>query len=95
MTGEGPSAKAVSLAQAGMPLEVKGILSYFNVPVDPSPSAEHNPLRTLKALTRPQDFVVLKIDIDNTPVRRLRVATLDSLCAATCTVCLSPRGSCH
>lgn len=51
-----------------LPKSVHDALSYYNVPVDPTPGARENPLRTLRAVATPADFVVLKIDIDNVPI---------------------------
>lgn len=47
-----------------VPAAVVSKLTYFNVPADPKPGAKHNPLRILKEITKPDDFVVIKIDID-------------------------------
>lgn len=47
-----------------MPVEVLDSLSYFNIPIEVEAGARHNPLRTLKAVARPSDFVVLKVDFD-------------------------------
>eukprot|EP00316_Scyphosphaera_apsteinii_P005789 CAMPEP_0119303802 /NCGR_PEP_ID=MMETSP1333-20130426/5183_1 /TAXON_ID=418940 /ORGANISM="Scyphosphaera apsteinii, Strain RCC1455" /LENGTH=271 /DNA_ID=CAMNT_0007306569 /DNA_START=1 /DNA_END=813 /DNA_ORIENTATION=+ len=52
----------------GLPAQALDAISYFNVPVDPTPGAKHNPLRTLLAVASENDFVVLKIDIDVNPV---------------------------
>lgn len=43
-------------------------MSYYNVPVDSRVGAKHNPWRTLKSVATPRDFVVVKIDIDNSTV---------------------------
>lgn len=51
-----------------VPANVLNNLTYFNVPADPVPNAKHNPLRILLEITRPEDFVVLKLDIDNSAV---------------------------
>ena len=49
-----------------MPTRVLDVLSYYNVPIDSStPDARHNPLRTLRTLARPNDFVVIKVDYDD------------------------------
>ena len=47
-----------------MPDRVVDKVSYFNVPVNATPNGKHNPLRVLRAIASPDDFVVLKIDID-------------------------------
>ena len=48
-----------------MPNHVYDVTSFFNVGVNADPEARINPLRTLRAITRPSDLVVLKIDIDS------------------------------
>lgn len=53
---------------AGMPRELSDHLSYFNVPLDVTPGARHNPMRMLAAIARPEDYVVFKIDFDHTPL---------------------------
>ena len=53
---------------AQYPTDVFGRVSYYNIPADPEEGARGNPLRVLKQLTRKEDFVVIKIDIDNDPV---------------------------
>jgi hypothetical protein len=54
-----------------VPDEVLANLTYFNVPADPAVDSKHNPLRFIKMITRPDDFVVVKIDIDNSHVESL------------------------
>ena len=49
---------------SSMPDEVLDSLSYFNYPLEATPRATRNPWRTLVAVTRPEDFVVIKIDFD-------------------------------
>lgn len=51
----------------GMPPDVVDAMSYFNMPAETAADAKHNPLRTLKAIARREDFVVIKIDIDHSP----------------------------
>jgi hypothetical protein len=51
-----------------VPPKVVNKLTYFNIPADPSPGAKHNPLRILSEITHPDDFVVLKIDIDRSEI---------------------------
>ena len=51
-------------------------LTYHNFAVDAGPDSARNPLRVLEALTRPEDFVVLKIDIDAPSVERELVGQL-------------------
>lgn len=52
----------------GMPAEVLDSVSYFNIPAETEPEATNNPLRILAEITNPEDFVVIKIDIDNSEV---------------------------
>lgn len=40
------------------------MLSYYNVPVVSTAGALENPLRTLRAVARADDFVVIKLDCD-------------------------------
>lgn len=51
-----------------VPAKIVNNLTYFNLPADSTPGAKHNPLRILAEVTRPNDFVVLKIDIDTSAV---------------------------
>jgi hypothetical protein len=53
---------------APVPNSVADRMSYYNVPVDSRVGAKHNPWRTLRAVATPRDFVVVKIDIDNSTV---------------------------
>lgn len=53
---------------APVPDPVVDRMSYYNVPVDARVGAKHNPWRTLRAVATPRDFVVVKIDIDNSTV---------------------------
>lgn len=48
-----------------VPLEVYGKVSYYNVPAQMSLNAPGNPIRILKQISHIEDFVMLKIDIDN------------------------------
>ena len=51
-----------------LPLDVHDVVSFYNVAVDPSLGSRNNPLRVLQTLAHPNDFVVLKLDIDNCEV---------------------------
>jgi len=50
---------------ATFPSDIIPSISYFNVPADAAPDAKMNPWRILEAVVRPEDFVVVKLDIDN------------------------------
>jgi len=46
------------------PSNVLNNLSYFNIPASSTMDGKHNPLRIILQTCRPDDFVVLKLDID-------------------------------
>ena len=46
---------------ASMPPKVQDVMSYYNVPVDTTPGARHNPWRAVTALAAPEDFVIVKV----------------------------------
>lgn len=60
----------------GMPPEILDRMSYYNLAADAEIGAKFNPLRTIRALCKPSDFVVLKIDIDHTQVEEELVREL-------------------
>lgn len=45
-------------------------IHYFNIPCDVAPDSPFNPLNILKAIYKPGDYVVIKLDIDNEPVEQ-------------------------
>lgn len=49
----------------GVPEEVKRKTSWFNIPVTTGVGDADNPLTFIKHLTKPEDFVVFKLDIDS------------------------------
>ena len=53
---------------AGYPPDVVEHLSYFNVGANPALNSKMNPLRMIKDLAGPDDFVVFKLDIDTITV---------------------------
>jgi hypothetical protein len=57
-----------SLVFGGYPAEIVSKLTYFNVPCTAAPDDSMNPVRMLKQLARPEDYVVFKIDIDHSVV---------------------------
>lgn len=59
-----------------MPLRIVDRVSYYNVPVNPKVGAKYNPWRTLKEVTTPRDFVVVKIDIDNSQIEEALIEQL-------------------
>jgi len=48
----------------GMPNDLMTSISYFNIPVEDTKGGKNNPWRYVRDLARPEDFVVVKIDID-------------------------------
>ncbi|KAJ9458245.1 hypothetical protein DIPPA_06783 [Diplonema papillatum] len=48
----------------GVPADVKSILSYFNIPVSASETSGDNPWTHIRRLCQPEDYCVVKIDID-------------------------------
>ena len=63
---------------ATMPASIVDRIAYYNLPANTTPGNKHNPWRTLRAVATPNDFVVVKVDIDNTPVEE---ALLEQLLA--------------
>lgn len=59
-----------------MPEAIVDRVAYYNVPVDATFGAKHNPWRTLRAVATPSDFVLVKIDIDNSAVEEALIAQL-------------------
>lgn len=50
------------------PNDVVEKVSYFNLPADPKLIGKMSPVRMMKAIVRPQDFLTMKVDIDNDEV---------------------------
>ena len=59
-----------------IPSHLKPIYHWYNVPVNPAPSHPDNALDYIRRVARPEDFVLLKIDIDNTPIEEALVKQL-------------------
>jgi hypothetical protein len=51
-----------------IPGRLKHIYHWYNIPVSSEKGHSDNALEYIKAVAKPEDFVVLKIDIDNTPI---------------------------
>jgi len=56
-----------------VPKHLKPIYHFYNIPVSPEPNHPDNALDYILRVARPEDFVLLKIDIDNTPVEEALV----------------------
>ncbi len=61
-----------------VPADVKPFYHWFNIPADPTPGSLDNPLEMMKVLCKPEDFVVLKLDIDNQPVEMQFIAQIQA-----------------
>ncbi len=64
---EGTQVKPTSIYES-YPKDVVDKVSYYNVLAEQDLDAKMSPVRMIKALVKPYDFLVLKIDIDNDPV---------------------------
>jgi len=53
---------------ATIPAEVKPYYHWYNVPANPAKDHSDNPLRILRQIAKPEDFVLLKIDIDHSVI---------------------------
>lgn len=60
----------------GIPWSVRPFYHWYNVPVNPVRGHPDNPLEFILRVAKPWDFVLLKIDIDNTPVEEAIVAEI-------------------
>ncbi len=61
---------------SGIPAHLKHVYHWYNIPVNPDPGHTDNALDYIRRVARPEDFVLLKIDIDNTPVEEALVHQL-------------------
>eukprot|EP00953_Heterococcus_sp_UTEX-ZZ885_P005679 3526-Heterococcus_DN1.PRE.1 len=61
---------------ADIPLEMHATYHWFNMPATADPESEANPWNILRKVAAPQDYVVVKLDIDNTPVEEQFIAQL-------------------
>lgn len=59
-----------------IPARIKGKYHWFNIPADPEEGSGDNPFTILLSETEPEDFVLLKIDIDNSTVEERFVQQL-------------------
>lgn len=64
---------------SSMPESVYDAISYYNVPLNATVGHVRNPLRTLQAVARSEDFVVLKIDFDTPSIEH---ALIDQILAS-------------
>jgi hypothetical protein len=73
-----PVASRYADAWAGMPLEVQASMHFYNMGVTGASESNQNPFTILKAVARPSDFVVFKMDIDQ--VRMVQVLLVEVPC---------------
>ena len=59
-----------------LPARLKPIYHWYNVPVSPEPGHSDNALDYIRRITRPEDFVLVKLDIDTTPVEEALVGQI-------------------
>lgn len=62
-----------TLVWCQIPAHLKPVYHWFNIPVNAEPGHPDNALDYIRATALPEDFVVLKLDIDNTPVEEALV----------------------
>lgn len=51
-----------------IPADIKQKTSWYNIPITTEIGGDDNPLTFIKALTKKEDYVVFKLDIDNTKI---------------------------
>jgi hypothetical protein len=59
-----------------VPAEVKPLLAYYNIPINPSADSPDNILNYIRAFTTPEDYVDVKIDVDNTEVEMALISQI-------------------
>eukprot|EP00997_Jenningsia_sp_PLL12_P007037 NODE_3637_length_750_cov_66.059914_g3052_i0.p1 GENE.NODE_3637_length_750_cov_66.059914_g3052_i0~~NODE_3637_length_750_cov_66.059914_g3052_i0.p1 ORF type:complete len:149 (-),score=47.32 NODE_3637_length_750_cov_66.059914_g3052_i0:98-544(-) len=64
------------LVWSKVPAHVKHKYRFYNVPAQSDPNSPDNPLNMLRRVARVEDFVVLKLDIDNTAVETALIMQL-------------------
>lgn len=61
---------------ADIPSRLKPVYHWYNIPVVSDPNHPDNVFRFIEQVARPEDYVLLKIDIDNTPIEEELVRQL-------------------
>lgn len=59
-----------------MPLKIFGRTSYYNIPASKDMNAKTNAFTVMKEICHVDDFVVMKIDIDNPEVEAAMINTI-------------------
>jgi hypothetical protein len=70
------AAYSPSEAWANIPSHIKPIYHWYNIPVNPEVGHPDNALEYIKIVTKPEDYVLLKIDIDNNAVEEALIRQL-------------------
>jgi hypothetical protein len=52
------------------------LLAYYNIPINPCADSPDNILNYIRALTTPEDYVVVKIGVDNTEVEMALISQI-------------------
>ena len=60
----------------GMPNELSAAAHFYNFGVVANVEDVRNPIHVLKMIARPEDYVIFKLDIDNTPIEEAIVESL-------------------
>jgi hypothetical protein len=60
--------KTAAQIWGGVPADIMPKFQFYNVPASPDINHPASPVRVLKELAQPGDFVLFKLDIDNSPV---------------------------
>eukprot|EP00906_Rhabdomonas_costata_P023798 RCo034277 len=61
---------------ADVPAWLRPRMSYYNIPISPAPRSPDNILNFIRAVSVPQDFVVFKLDVDNSTVENAIIEQL-------------------
>lgn len=59
-----------------VPARLKPVYHWYNIPINPEPGHPDNALDYIRRTARPEDYVLLKIDIDNSPVEEALVSQI-------------------
>ena len=59
-----------------VPARLKPVYHWYNIPINPEPGHPDNALDYIRRTARPEDYVLLKIDIDNSPVEEALVGQI-------------------
>jgi hypothetical protein len=72
----GPVTPAPLACHPQVPAVLRPWYHWFNIPASSDPKSGDNPLNHIRAVARPEDYVLLKLDIDCTPVEEAIIAQL-------------------